>query len=102
MTTAPNRSNMDGTPERPQYAVTLGLLPPYTMDDVKRAYLDKVKDAHPDRGGDSATFERIQTAFEQAQAYLRFRSDRRKWIAARMEEYLAEAALSSAAAQALR
>jgi hypothetical protein len=84
---------MDGTPERPQFAVTLGLLPPYTMDDVKRAYLDKVKDAHPDRGGDSATFERIQSAFEQAQEYLRFRSDRRKWIAARMEEYLAEAAL---------
>jgi hypothetical protein len=84
---------MDGTPDRPQFAVTLGLLPPYTMDDVKRAYLDKVKDAHPDRGGDSATFERIQSAFEQAQAYLRFRSDRRKWIAARMEEYLAEAAL---------
>jgi hypothetical protein len=93
MTTTPIKSNRDGIPERPQFAVTLGILPPYTVDDVKRAYLDKVKDAHPDRGGDSATFERIQSAFEQAQEYLRFRSDRRKWIAARMEEYLAEEGL---------
>jgi hypothetical protein len=93
MTTPSNKQEANGLPERPQFAVTLGLLPPYTIDDVKRAYLDKVKDAHPDRGGDSATFERIQSAFEQAQEYLRFRSDRRKWIAARMEEYLAEEAL---------
>ena len=74
---------------RPGFAVTLGLLPPYTMEDVKRAYRDKVKDAHPDRGGDRATFERIQLAFEEASEYLKFRSDRRLWIAARMEEYLA-------------
>jgi hypothetical protein len=59
------------------------------MEDVKRAYLDKVKDAHPDRGGDRAAFDRLQRAFEQAGEYLRFRSDRRLWIAARMEEYLA-------------
>jgi hypothetical protein len=76
-------------PDRPAFAVILGLLPPYTMDDVKRAYRDKVKDAHPDRGGDRATFERIQMAFEEASEYLKFRSDRRLWIAARMEEYLA-------------
>ena len=80
-------------PERPEFAVTLGLLPPYTIEDVKRAYLDKVKLAHPDRGGDRDDFERIQHAFEQAQAYLRFRSDRRQWIAARMDEYLAVLAL---------
>jgi hypothetical protein len=86
-------SKPDAIPERPQFAITLGLLPPYTLEDVKRAYLDKVKDAHPDRGGESSAFERIQSAFEQAQEYLRFRSDRRKWIAARMDEYLAEAAL---------
>jgi hypothetical protein len=47
-----------------------------------------VKDAHPDRGGDRNNFERIQKAFEEAVAYLKFRSDRREWIAARMEEYV--------------
>ena len=74
--------------ERPAFAVTLGLLPPYSMDDVKRAYRDKVKDAHPDRGGDRETFDRIQKAFEEAAEYLKFRQDRRLWIAARMDEYV--------------
>ncbi|MGD9636198.1 MAG: hypothetical protein AB7G28_16335 [Pirellulales bacterium] len=76
-------------PNRPAFAVVLGLLPPYTMQDVKRAYREKVKDSHPDRGGDRNEFERIQKAFEEAGEYLKFRSDRRIWIAARMEEYVA-------------
>ena len=84
-----NSKSAEASPERPNFAVTLGLMPPYTMDDVKRVYLDKVKSAHPDHGGDRHAFDRIQEAFEQAQSYLRFRSDRRQWIAARMEEYLA-------------
>jgi len=73
---------------RPAFAVTLGLLPPYTIEDVKRAYRDKVKDAHPDRGGDRTDFDRIQRAYEEAGEYLKFRSDRRLWVAARMDEYL--------------
>ena len=47
-----------------------------------------MKDAHPDRGGDRQAFDRIQRAFEEAGEYLKFRSDRRFWIAARMDEYL--------------
>jgi hypothetical protein len=83
-------SNTNGQPaDRPQFAVVLGLLPPYALDDVKRAYLAKVKGAHPDRGGDRADFDRIQLAYEQANEYLAFRGDRRQWIAARMEEYIA-------------
>jgi hypothetical protein len=86
-------SRHPATSERPAFAVTLGLLPPYSMDDVKRAYRDKVKDAHPDRGGDRDMFERIQTAFEEAGEYLKFRQDRRLWIAARMDEYVGVASL---------
>jgi hypothetical protein len=85
----------NSTAERPEFAVVLGLLPPYTMDDVKRAYLAKVKGAHPDRGGDRADFDRIQHAFEQASEYLSFRSDRREWIAARMDEYVAAESLAN-------
>jgi hypothetical protein len=87
--------NSNGSPaaNRPEFAIVLGLLPPYTLDDVKRAYLAKVKDAHPDRGGDRAAFDRIQQAYEQAGAYLSFRGDRRQWIAARMDEYVAVEAL---------
>lgn len=89
----PASSRNDTASNRPAFAVTLGLLPPYTMDDVKRAYRDKVKDAHPDRGGDRDSFDRIQRAFEEAGEYLKFRSDRRFWIAARMDEYVAVASL---------
>jgi hypothetical protein len=86
----PAPTNTNGQPDdRPSFAVVLGVLPPYTLDDVKRAYLAKVKYAHPDRGGDRADFDRVQTAFEQANEYLAFRGDRRQWIAARMEEYVA-------------
>jgi hypothetical protein len=84
----PAYSKNDGVSDRPEFATTLGLLPPYTMDDVKRAYREKVKDAHPDRGGDRDSFDRIQRAYEEAGAYLKFRADRRLWIAARMDEYL--------------
>jgi hypothetical protein len=84
----------DAASDRPAFAVTLGLLPPYSMEDVKRAYRDKVKDAHPDRGGDRDNFDRIQRAFEEAGEYLKFRSDRRLWIAARMDEYLGVVSLN--------
>ncbi len=82
-----NAHAQDGI-DRPEFAVTLGLLPPYALDDIKRAYLDKVKDAHPDRGGDRAAFDKVQRAFEEGAAYVKFRSDRRLWIAARMDEYM--------------
>jgi hypothetical protein len=74
--------------QRPDFMVTLGLLPPYTIEDVKAAYRDKVKLAHPDRGGSIEAFNEIQTAFERAQAYLEFRGDRRTWIGAKMARYV--------------
>jgi hypothetical protein len=74
---------------RPAFMVTLGLAPPYAAEDVKQAYLEKAKLAHPDRGGSTAAFNEIQQAFERAQEYLSFRGDRRAWIAAKMDHYLA-------------
>jgi hypothetical protein len=74
---------------RPAYMITLGLAPPYAAEDVKQAYLEKAKLAHPDRGGSTAAFNEIQQAYERAQEYLAFRGDRRAWIAAKMDHYLA-------------
>ena len=37
--------------DRPEFAVALGLLPPYALDDVKRAYLAKVKTVLREREG---------------------------------------------------
>ena len=66
----------------------LGLLPPYTLADVKSAYLEKVKTAHPDRGGEITDFYLLQSAFEEAQRYVEYRSNKRNWIAAQMDRYV--------------
>jgi hypothetical protein len=75
--------------ERPPCMVTLGLLPPYMPEDVEKAYLAKVKEIRPDLGGDPKPFYEVQNAYMQAKEYLKFRGDRRGWIAKRMDEYLA-------------
>jgi hypothetical protein len=66
----------------------LGLLPPYTAEDVKAAYRIKVMEAHPDRGGNPADFMRIQQAYERAVEYVSFRGDRRAWIAHQVDIHL--------------
>ena len=75
--------------DRPPYMITLGLLPPYTAEDVEKAYLLKIKDIRPDLGGDRDAFYAVQNAYMQAKEYVKFRGDRRGWIARRMDEYLA-------------
>lgn len=75
-------------PERPDFMVTLGLLPPYTPEDVRTAYRTKVLTAHPDRGGEAAVFHELQEAYERALQYVQFRSDRRGCVAAWVDPYL--------------
>ena len=75
--------------ERPACMVTLGLLPPYMPEDVEKAYLAKLKEIRPDLGGDPQPFYEVQNAYMQAKEYLKFRGDRRGWIAKRMDEYIA-------------
>lgn len=74
---------------RPDFMVVLGLGPPYVVDDVKRAYFERAKQAHPDRGGTAADFQRVHEAFQRALDFVEFRGDRRKWIAGKMDSYLA-------------
>jgi hypothetical protein len=74
---------------RPECMATLGLLPPYTAEDVEKAYLTKLKEIRPDLGGDRQAFYAVQDAYVQAKEYVKFRGDRRGWIAKQMDEYLA-------------
>jgi hypothetical protein len=74
---------------RPECMVTLGLLPPYSAEDVEKAYLTKLKEIRPDLGGDREAFYAVQNAYIQAKEYVKFRGDRRGWIARQMDEYLA-------------
>src|SRR4051812_18291642 len=78
----------DGDP-RPDFMVTLGLAPPYLLEDVQQAYRLLAKKAHPDAGGTVAQFHELQQAFERAQVYLEHRKDRRGWIAAQVSRYVA-------------
>ncbi len=82
-----SRSNLshDG---RPDFMVVLGLAPPYAVEDVKAAYLNKAKTLHPDHGGTTEEFNELQAAYDRANQYLEFRSDRRRWIANQMADYL--------------
>ena len=52
---------------RPEFMVRLGLAPPYSIEDVKAAYRDQAKRAHPDHGGSSREFHALQEAFDRAQ-----------------------------------
>jgi hypothetical protein len=54
----------------PRCILSFGLTLPCTADDVRAAYRRKVKQLHPDLGGDRREFLRLQTHFEQAMALL--------------------------------
>lgn len=54
--------------DRPRCIQALGLTLPCTTDEVLAAYRTKVKSVHPDLGGDSREFLRLQEHFEQAMA----------------------------------
>ena len=63
--------------DRPPCLTTLDLSLPCTEADVLRAYREKFKELHPDRGGDLDRFIRLQKHFEQAVDLVRRRQDRR-------------------------
>jgi hypothetical protein len=54
--------------DRPRCIEALGLTLPCTTDEVLSAYRREVKCVHPDRGGDSREFLRLQEHFKQAMA----------------------------------
>jgi len=47
----------------------LGLSPTADADEVKAAYRRRVKDVHPDHGGDSESFKRLQDAYATAREH---------------------------------
>src|SRR5262245_29962353 len=81
--------------DRPHFMVLLGLLPPYSAEDVRMAYRDKARAAHPDRGGSADEFKNLHEAYEQAPEYVKFRSSRRQWLANQVERYTAQETLSA-------
>jgi hypothetical protein len=82
-------TNSNPLPPRPEFMAVLGLLPPYSAEDVEKAYLTKLKEIRPDLGGDRQAFYAAQNAYAQAKEYVTFRGDRRGWIAKQMDNYVA-------------
>jgi len=80
-------SPTDQGPHRIECLAILGLNPPVTVEDVKQAYLDKVKVAHPDHGGDAQQFIRLHEAFQQATEYAQFKAGRMQWLSRWVEQY---------------
>jgi hypothetical protein len=54
----------------PRCILALGLTMPCTTDEVLAAYRRKVKELHPDHGGDKKAFLRLQAHFEEAMAFV--------------------------------
>lgn len=73
--------------QRPEYMQILGLLPPYSLDDIHKAYKARAAAAHPDKGGSPEEFVKIQEAYDRAQKHMEFRQGRRQWMANLVEPY---------------
>jgi hypothetical protein len=58
------------TPDVPAPVATafaeLGLSPDATVDEVRTAYRERVKDVHPDQGGDEEAFKQLREAYATA------------------------------------
>ena len=74
-------------PRRPDFIQALGLLPPYSVTDVKKAYRERARKLHPDAGGDPEDFKALAFAYERALEYAEFRESRREWLGKRIERY---------------
>ncbi|ESP88884.1 J domain-containing protein, partial [Candidatus Halobonum tyrrellensis] len=49
---------------RPEAYSELDLSPEASGEEVKRAYRERVKETHPDSGGDEEEFKRVTSAYE--------------------------------------
>jgi hypothetical protein len=85
--------------DRPEFMTLLGLLPPFTIEDVHMAYRERAKLAHPDHGGSDSDFKRLHAAYDQAMEYAKFYTSRRKWLAAQVDRYVDQEAVIHAVQQ---
>jgi hypothetical protein len=75
----------------PEFLKALGLSLPVSPADVKQAYLERAKVAHPDRtGGDPERFKRLQEAFDEAIRFAARNGKRLPWIGHQVPIYIAQ------------
>lgn len=76
--------------KRPESVKKLGLSLPVTEGDVKQAYFQKAREAHPDHGGAVGEFLEVQRAFEEALEFAQRNGKRIPWIGSQMPLYVAQ------------
>nr|WP_283102372.1 J domain-containing protein [Haloplanus sp. XH21] len=64
-----NTADREATGSARAAFATLGLSPTADADEVKAAYRRRVKDVHPDHGGDSEAFRRLREAYTTAKEH---------------------------------
>ncbi len=73
---------------RPEFLHTLGLMLPCSPEDVRQAYREKARVAHPDHGGSATEFRAVQEAYEKALEYASFLASRTRWLSSSVERYI--------------
>lgn len=73
---------------RPDCMQQLGLLPPYSVEDVKRAYRQLAKSSHPDAGGSAEDFAKLHDTYQRALNLAGFHESRRDWLASQVDRYV--------------
>ena len=76
--------------KRPAAVERLGLSLPVTEQDVKQAYFQRAREAHPDRGGSASEFQEVQQAFNEAVEYAKRNGKRLPWIGSLAPIYIAQ------------
>jgi hypothetical protein len=76
--------------KRPAAVERLGLSLPVTEQDVKQAYFQRAREAHPDRGGSTSEFLEVQQAFNDAVEYAKRNGKRLPWIGSLAPIYVAQ------------
>lgn len=56
----------------PNWAMVLGIAPPFSFEQIRAAFRSLSRQAHPDAGGTDAEFVRLREAYEDALAYFGF------------------------------
>ena len=59
------RPDGGGRPPIPSPYSVLGVAPSASREEIQRAYREKAKETHPDRGGDEKAFIQVQQAYER-------------------------------------
>lgn len=87
----PDESSRGHAPKKRPVAVErLGLSLPVTEKDVKQAYFQRAREAHPDHGGSTSDFLEVQRAFDEAVEYAKRNGKRLPWIGSQVPVYVAQ------------